>query len=149
MTSTLISPPKLDPILFDTREWPIVYCRFPELNEPNRVSRLLDSLDLILASQQSFVMVWTPASHDHDDETHEDEKRSALWIKQRKHALRAFCAGYVYLAENESLRALLEDRLLMVKKLYGFPMRVVSNKADAQRHAQVLFDLKAEENNAK
>ena len=95
--------PGLDTALFDTREWPLVYGRFPELNEPDRVSRILDSLDAIIAQQQAFVLAWIPPSHDHDDEPHEDEKRSVIWIKQRKTALRAHCRGYLYITADPAL----------------------------------------------
>ena len=37
----------LDTQLFDTSEWPLVYGRFPELNESDRVTRILNSLDAI------------------------------------------------------------------------------------------------------
>ncbi len=139
MTTPSSPPPSIDAALFDTREWPIVYCRFPELDEPDRVSRILGSLDAILAHKQPFVMVWTPASHDHDDEPHEDEKRSVVWIKQRKTDLRGLCAGYVYIAADAQLHALLESRLQTVRKLYGFPMIVVNDRESAGRHAQALL----------
>ncbi len=139
MTTHTSPPPGIDAVLCDTHEWPTVYCRFPELDEPDRVSRILGSLDAILAHKQAFVMVWTPASHDHDDEPHEDEKQSVVWIKQRKADLRQFCAGYVYIATDTKLHALLEGRLQTVRRLYGFPMIVVSDRESARRHAQALL----------
>lgn len=129
----------LDTQLFDTSEWPLVYGRFPELNESDRVTRILNSLDAILALQQPFVMAWIPPSHDHDDEPHEDEKRSVVWIKQRKADLRKHCRGYLYITDDTALAELLESRLQTVRKMYGFPMTVVGDRASAQLQAQTLL----------
>ncbi len=131
----------LDAALFDARAWPLIYGRFPELDEPDRVSRILNSLDAILALQQPFVMAWTPPSHDHDDEPHEDEKRSVVWIKQRKADLRQHCRGYLYVTTDPALRDLLEDRLKTVRKMYGFPMRVVDSREAAQAQLFGLLQL--------
>lgn len=139
MTASELPIQGLDPLLFDTSEWPLVYGRFPELNEADRVSRILDSLGAILALKQPFVMAWIPPSHDHDDEPHEDEKRSVVWIKQHKAELREHCRGYLYLTADPDLRALLEGRLQQVRKMYGFPMVVVADKAAARVNAQGLL----------
>lgn len=139
MTHSSPQIPGLDTALFDTREWPLVYGRFPELNEPDRVSRILDSLDAIIAQQQAFVLAWIPPSHDHDDEPHEDEKRSVIWIKQRKTALRAHCRGYLYITADPALRELLQGRLRSVQKMYGFAMVVVDDKDAARTQAQALL----------
>lgn len=141
MTQPVFSIDGLDNTLFDASDWPLVYGRFPELNEPDRVSRILDSLDAILALKQPFVMAWIPPSHDHDDEPHEDEKRSVMWIKQRKADLRQHCRGYLYITTDVALRDLLEARLKTVNKLYGFPMRVVQNRQEAQVQLSKLMHL--------
>ncbi|QTW19991.1 hypothetical protein [Comamonas kerstersii] len=141
MTQPVFSIDGLDNKLFDASDWPLVYGRFPELNEPDRVSRILDSLDAILALKQPFVMAWIPPSHDHDDEPHEDEKLSVMWIKQRKADLRQHCRGYLYITTDVALRDLLEARLKTVNKLYGFPMRVVQNRQEAQVQLSKLMHL--------
>ena len=140
MTTSEIFLPGVDRVLFDSNEWPLIYGRFPELHEPDRVSRILDSLDGILARKQPFVMAWIPPSHDHDDEPHEDEKRSVVWIKQRKADLREHCRGYLYITTDSDLRELLEGRLKQVRKLYGFPMVVVADKAAARAQARALLE---------
>ncbi|WP_287919338.1 hypothetical protein [Comamonas sp.] len=139
MTQPVFSIEGLDSTLFDASAWPLVYGRFPELDEPDRVSRILNSLDAILALKQPFVVAWIPPSHDHDDEPHEDEKRSVMWIKQRKADLRQHCRGYLYITTDTALRALLEERLKTVNKMYGFPMRVVLSRQEAQEHLSKLM----------
>ncbi len=136
MTQAEVTIPGLDPVLFDASQWPLIFGRFPELSESDRVSRILDSLDAILAFKQPFVMARIPPSHDHDDEPHEDEKRSVVWIKKRKLDLRAYCKGYLYVTQDADLRELLEGRLKQVRKMYGFPMVVVADQNEAAEKAQ-------------
>lgn len=135
MTQAEMTIPGLDPALFDASQWPLIFGRFPELSESDRVSRILDSLDAILALKQPFVMAWIPPSHDHDDEPHEDEKRSVVWLKERKSDLRAYCKGYLYVTQDADLRELLEGRLKQVRKMYGFPMVVVVDRSEAAEKA--------------
>ncbi|WP_457943324.1 hypothetical protein ACSTAY_18215 [Vreelandella alkaliphila] len=126
--------------LFDIGDWPTAFIRFPELNEENRVSRLLTGLDCLLSQEEPFVAVWTPPSHDHDDEPHEDEKTAILWIKKHRDRLNHFCQGYVYVTQDEALRALLEERLKTVsRKLYQFPMKVVQTRQQASELAVELL----------
>ena len=47
-TTSAFTPPLPDAALFDIGEWPIVYARFPELGEADRVPRTLRSLDAVL-----------------------------------------------------------------------------------------------------
>ena len=53
-TTPEFTPPLPDAELFDIREWPIAYARFPELGEADRVPRTLRSLDAVLDQRQRF-----------------------------------------------------------------------------------------------
>jgi hypothetical protein len=131
MTTPFV-PPLPDPGLFDISEWPIVYGRFPELAEPDRVNRVLNSLQSIVDQKQRFVIVWTPPDHDHDDEPHEDEKHSMIWLKKHKVELRTWCAGYVYVTRDPELRALLLGRFPVVEKFLSFPKQVANDRDQAR-----------------
>ncbi|KQR63179.1 hypothetical protein [Acidovorax sp. Leaf160] len=139
MTTIEFVPPLPDAALFDIGEWPIVYARFPELDEVDRVPRTLRSLDAVLAQRQRFVIVWTPARHDHDDEPHEDERQSMVWLKARKGDLREWCAGYVYVTTDPALRTLLTSRFVTVSKLLPFPKLLADDRDDARRQALELL----------
>lgn len=128
-----------DAELFDISEWPIAFGHFPELDAPDRVRRMLGSLDAILDRKQRFVLVWIPARHDHDDEPHEDEKQSMIWLKRRKVELRERCAGYVYITTDPALRALLTARFDEVARLLPFPKLLANDRAEARRLALTLL----------
>ena len=117
---------------FDLSHWPIVFVRFPELDETDRVQGVLGGLDRVLEQKVPFVAVWTPASHDHDDEPHEDEKTSNIWIKNQRVALNTYCRGYVYITQDEVLGALLTKRIgTIMGRLFNFPMEVVQTRDGA------------------
>ncbi len=132
-------PPLPDPDLFDTGEWPLVYGRFPELDEKDRVARVLGSLQSILDQKQRFVIAWIPAGHDHDDEPHEDEKQSMIWLKRHRDELRTWCAGYLYITQDPALTALLNGRFPVVEKFLSFPKQVVGNREEARAVAKLML----------
>ncbi len=121
-----------DTAFFDLSHWPIVMARFPELAEENRVARLLDGLDSILDEERPYVVIWQIATHDHDDEPHEDEKISNQWIKRRKADLNKFCRGYVYVVSDPAFREEFEEHLDVVRdRLFVFPMEIAQQQSDA------------------
>lgn len=150
MTDTPTAPtafrgPQPDAGLFDLSAWPIVHIRFPELDEPDRVLRILTGLERLLAQETPFVAVWTPASHDHDDEPHEDERTSNLWIKRHKLALNTHCKGYGYVTGDPALRELLSSRIKTISgRLFTFAMFVAETRAEADRHAAAILDTLGE-----
>jgi len=128
--------------IFDLSDWPVVFTRFPELDEENRVERVLTGLDCLLEQKTPYVNVWIPPSHDHDDEPHEDEKASMVWVKGHKDQLNAHCAGYIYIVTDEKLQKLLEGRLKTVsKRLYSFPMKIVKTREEALKVGKTMLGL--------
>lgn len=131
MTASPFQPPLPDEQLFDISAWPVVFGQFPELGEADRVDRVLNSLQAIIDQKQRFVIVWKMPRHDHDDEPHEDEKQSLIWLKKHKAELQAWCAGYVYVTQDPELRALLLGRFPVVEKFLSFPKKVADDLKDA------------------
>lgn len=139
MTVADFQPPFPNPDLFDISTWPIVFARFPELDETDRVTRVLDGLQAIIDQKRRFVIVWGMPRHDHDDEPHEDEKQSMVWLKRNKKELRSLCAGYVYITQDPELRRLLEGRFPVVEKFLSFPKKVAGDRDEAWKYAQALL----------
>jgi hypothetical protein len=141
-TQNWIGNHRPDAELFDLSRWPIVTARFPELEENNRVDRVLNGLDAILDQKTHYAIIWLAASHNHDEESHEDEKLSNKWIKKRKSDLNRFCRGYTYVVTDTGFREELESHLAVVNgRLFKFPMKIVEKEADAIEVArQMLAD---------
>lgn len=136
MTAQPFQQPFPDQELFDISAWPIVFARFPELEEKDRVNRILNSLQTVIDQKQRFVIVWGMPAHDHDDEPHEDEKQSLVWLKKHKKELHEWCAGYVYITQDPELRALLNGRFPVVEKFLSFPKKVVDDRDEALQIAR-------------
>lgn len=139
MTASAFTPPFPSPELFDIGDWPVVHARFPELDEEDRVSRVLDGLQAVLNQNQKFVIIWGMPRHDHDDEPHADEKQSMIWLKRHKAELARWCAGYVYVTQDPELRRLLLGRFPVVEKFLSFPKRVTDHRDEALAIAQRLL----------
>lgn len=128
--------PKLTP-LFDLSEWPLVVARFPELDEPDRVRRLAEGVDQLLARQEPFAVVWLMASHDHDDEPREDDRAAHIWLKRVLKDLNRFVQGYAYVAPNAEIRDVLGERIKKVgSKLFAFPTYISDDRDGACAHAR-------------
>ncbi|WP_339860329.1 hypothetical protein [Thalassospira alkalitolerans] len=134
--------PVPSPVFFDLGSWPIAFVRFPELDDDNRLEGVLGGLERLLDQKVPFVAVWLPASHDHDDEPHEDEKASNVWIKQHRTALNTYCKGYIYITRDEGLRNLLTNRIATISgRLFNFPMKVVQDRQEAVLAGKLMLEL--------
>ncbi|MFK4259504.1 hypothetical protein [Agrobacterium tumefaciens] len=132
--------PAPDAALFDISLWPIVSARFPELDEPGRLNRVLDGLDRLLEQRSGYVLIWTPASHHHDKEPHDQEKASNLWIKRRKVAINTYCQGYIYVVQDPAFERELRAQLKKVStRLFCFPMIIEQTPEAALSTAQGLI----------
>ena len=136
MTTPAFAPPFPNPEIFDISDWPVVHARFPELDEQDRVNRVLDGLQAVLNQSQKFVIIWGMPRHDHDDEPHEDEKQS---MKRHKAELARWCEGYVYVTQDPELRRLLLGRFPVVEKFLSFPKQVTDDRAEALAIAHRLL----------
>ncbi|MEJ8476922.1 hypothetical protein [Roseibium algae] len=122
--------------LFDLSGWPVAKIRFPELGEPDRVSRLTDGVDRLLARREPFVIVWLVAHHEPDKEPREDDRTAHIWLKRVRKDLNEFVKGYVYVATDKTMRDILHERVEKVaSKLFAFPIHITDNEPDAVRHA--------------
>lgn len=132
--------PAPSPVFFDLAAWPIAFVRFPELDDEDRLEGVLGGLEMLLDQKVPFVAVWIPASHDHDDEPHEDEIASNKWIKRHREALNTYCKGYVYITHDEALAALLTDRIATISgRLFQFPMKVVGDHEEALQAGELML----------
>lgn len=137
---------KPDSGLFDLGAWPIVFVRFPELREERRSERVLEGLDRLLDQERRFVVIWTPPSHAHESEPHEDERRASLWIKRRRNDLGRHCAGYIYLTSDPALRSRLTRTFPKTDKIFPFPKFLVESRQEAGECARRLLSGQEEDN---
>ncbi len=128
-----------DPAIFDLSQWPIVQARFPELGLERRVERVLDGFDRLIARGEPFAIIWTLASHEMEEEPHEDEKRSNIWLRRRRLDLAACCRGYVYIVADPVFRTELEKHLVKVARVLPFPKLVVETREAAEAAAGAMM----------
>ncbi|WP_153770661.1 hypothetical protein [Labrenzia sp. CE80] len=122
--------------LADLSDWPIAKVRFPEVDEKDRVTRLTETIDLLLARKEPFTIIWKVASHLPDEEPKEDDRNAHIWLKRVRKDLNEYVKGYAYIVQDPVMREILHERVEKVaSKLFSFPIYITDNEQDAVRHA--------------
>lgn len=131
-----------DDMLFDTGEWPVAFLRFPELDEENRLERVLAGFDAMINRNEPFALVIRLASHDHDDEPHEAEKRSNIWMKRRREAFGTYCKAIIYVTPDPALQEEMRAKLPRFAKAVSVKtLRVAGERSEGERVARELLAL--------
>jgi|GEM_PF-2008486 len=129
-----------DPLLFDQAGRPVVFLQFPELNEENRVERVLAGFDALIDRREPFALVIALASHDHDDEPNEAERLSNIWLKNRKKDFGTYCMAIVYVTADPAVREMMEKRIVQFAKAIPIrELRVAGDRAEGERLAGRLL----------
>lgn len=129
-----------DATLFDLSNWPVAFMRFPELDEPDRLARALAGFDALMNREEPYALVIQLASHDHDDEPHEAEKISNIWVKKRREKLGAHCRCMVYVTPDPEVQEEMRGQLQKFAKAYPVKtMRVVASREEGEAAARHLL----------
>lgn len=130
-----------DSTLFDITAWPVAFLRFPELDEEKRLERVLAGFDAMINRSEPFTLVIQLASHDHDDEPHEAEKRSNIWMKRRREAFGTHCQAIIYVTPDLSLQEEMRANLPKYRKAISVKiLRVVGDRSEGERVAREVLD---------
>ncbi|MGO1076527.1 hypothetical protein [Inquilinus sp. CA228] len=129
-----------DRILFDLAAWPAVFLRFPELDEPRRVERVLAGFDALIGREIPFALVIRLATHDHEAEPHEAERLTNIWLKARRDPLGRFCKAMIYVTGDAAVQEAMRQRIAQVAKANPVKaLHVVGDRAEGERLAAELL----------
>ncbi|WP_460273341.1 hypothetical protein [Celeribacter sp. ULVN23_4] len=125
------------PDLFDISDWPVARIRFPQLGEEDRVGRFARGMDMLIACDQPFSVIWYVADHDPEDEPREDDRAAHIWLKRVRKDLDRLVQGYAYVVPNQKMHEILHERVEKVaSKLFSFPIFVTRDDAAAVAQAK-------------
>lgn len=127
----------LDPHLFsihDVRELPFVLFN-QEAAEPGYARDWEAEMTALLKHGEPFVVVYDQLTR---DETHEDRKQRAIWLKQHKAALAEVCKALVSVEPNETRRAAVRAMGETAVKAFGIPHEAVATRDEAMALARRL-----------
>ncbi|MDR3399851.1 MAG: hypothetical protein P4M06_20100 [Pandoraea sp.] len=127
----------LDPNGFsihDIRELPFVVFN-QEAAEPGYARDWEAEMVALMNHGQPFVVVYDQLTR---DETHEDRKQRAIWLKHNKTALAAVCKALVSIEPGEARRAEVRAMGEAAVKAFGIPHEAVATREEAMALAQRL-----------
>ncbi|VVE48814.1 hypothetical protein PCA20602_04575 [Pandoraea capi] len=121
----------LDPNLFsihDIRELPFVTFN-QEAAEPGYARDWEAEMVALVKHGAPFVVVYDQLTR---DETHEDRKQRAVWLKHNKSALAAVCKALVSIEPDETRRAAIRTMGEAAVKAFGIPHEAVATREEAE-----------------
>jgi hypothetical protein len=127
----------LDPNGFsihDIRELPFVVFR-QEAADPGYARDWEAEMVALVKHGQPFVVVYDQLTR---DETHEDRKQRAIWLKHNKTALAAVCKALISIEPSEARRSEVRAMGEAAVKAFGIPHEVVATREAALALAQRL-----------
>ncbi|WP_372018667.1 GntR family transcriptional regulator [Tistrella mobilis] len=122
-------------IVHDMSAFPLVRAR-PDAVRPGYAVAWEEEMQALLDRGTPFVVIF---SGPQPEETHEDRRRRALWLKRSREVLGLICKGMIVVEESRSRRLVMEAQALMAEKAFGVPARVVASEAGVEEAARDLL----------
>lgn len=100
------------------------------------------AFEALLARQQAFALISLEEKdqgEDKPEETHEERKQTALWMKKNKEALRSYVKGMAQIEPSAAKRLSMKAFLPVFSKAWGFPLIIVASDEEAQEAAHQLL----------
>lgn len=135
--------PALDPNDFtvhDIHHFPVCVFR-AESATPGYALRWEREIDALMRHGEPFVVVYIELDA---DETHDDRKHRAVWLKQNKNALGAVCKALVSVEPDPDRRAEVAAQGEVAVKAFGIPHHAVASFGQAVSLAAQLTRQRAE-----
>ena len=120
--------------VFEMEDFPIVTFRNTAV-EPGYAARWAREMEALVSRAEPFVILFRP---DRPDETVEDRKLRALWLKSHKAALSATCRGLLTVEPDAEARAAAQEAEAM-QKAFGLLLVSVGTEAEARELARSLL----------
>jgi len=120
--------------VFEMEDFPIVTFRNTAI-EPGYAARWAREMEALVSRAEPFVILFRP---DRPDETVEDRKLRALWLKSHKAALSATCRGLLTVEPDAEARAAAQEAEAM-QKAFGLLLVSVASESEARDLAQSLL----------
>lgn len=114
--------------VFDVRDFPVIWLRAESIVNGYALPWMLE-MELILGLRQPFVVVFEEGS---PEETVEDRKLRAVWLKKNKEALKPFCRSLIAIESNKLKREVMKVQLALAMKAFDVPADIAASVAEAE-----------------
>lgn len=114
--------------VFDMRDFPVIWLRAASVVSGYALPWMIE-MELILGLRQPFVVIFEEGS---PEESVEDRKLRAVWLKKNKEALNPFCRSLIAIESNRLKREVMKAQLALAVKAFNVPADIADSVAEAE-----------------
>ncbi|MCO7636626.1 hypothetical protein NJI34_07470 [Pseudomonas sp. S 311-6] len=124
----------------DTTSFPLVWMRF-KVTDPATDAAPFAGFEALLARRTPFVLLNDEGldsgrAHEH---SHEERRRTSVWMKQHKSELREFVKAAIYIEPDNARRLAAASFAQGYIKFWGYPMILANSLEEALNKAEELL----------
>jgi hypothetical protein len=98
---------------------------------------MISDFEILLSAGHMFVL--SMASGRNTGQSHDDQKRWVLWLKENRDRMAASCRGVVSVVDAASDLALQQKQAAGIEAMIGIPVKLATNAEEADRIAAELL----------
>ena len=127
----------------DTTNFPHVWMSYEEAPDHDHEEDFA-ALEASFKRGAPFVILTDNAPSEGHDHSHEDKKRTTLWLKKHKTELRTLVLAMIVIEPSAAKRMAFKPFGIAFSKVWGFPMKLSSSREEAMEVAATLLSESAE-----
>ncbi|WP_111431272.1 hypothetical protein [Rhodobacteraceae bacterium DSL-40] len=122
----------------DITNFPLVWMSYDDAPDHDHDEDFA-ALEASLERGAPFVILTDNAPTEDHDHSHEEKKRTALWMKKHKAELRALVRAMIVIEPNSAKRLAFRTFGVAFAKVWGFPLRLAQTREEAMELAGNLL----------
>lgn len=126
-------------MLVDASRFPLVFLR----SRADSTVSIAQQFEVLLVREQAFVLITDHSHDDEENETPEERKAKALFLKQIKDRMRRFCLGMIVVEGSTPLRPAVRLMAAAAGKAFGFSILFAVDEEDAVAKGMLLLQKDA------
>ena len=122
----------------DNTKFPLVWMSYDEAPDHDH-NEDFEVLEASFKRGEPFVILTDNAPTEDHEHSHEEKKRTALWMKKHKAELRTYVLAMIVIEPNAAKRMAFKPFGVAFAKFWGYPLKLVSSHEEAMEIAGKLL----------
>ncbi len=126
----------------DSTNFPLVWMSYDEAPDHDH-DEDFEAFEANLKRGEPFVLLTSSAPTEGHEQSQEEKKRTSLWMKKHKAALRTLVLAMIVIEPNAAKRLTFKAFGVAFAKFWGYPLRLASSREEAMEIARKLLSERA------
>nr|WP_321360514.1 hypothetical protein [uncultured Hyphomonas sp.] len=126
----------------DTTNFPLVWMSYEEAPDHDHAEDF-EALEAACKRGEPFVILTDNAPTEDHEHSHEEKKRTALWMKKHKADLRTRVLAMIVIEPSATKRLAFRSFGVAFGKVWGFPLKLTTSRDEAMEIAGKLLSERA------